>query len=122
MKQAFRYITLLLGFALGIYLIIINYENPGHLVMQIAVMLLWLILPLYIFFFISSRNENQYYIIIPSILLLLLYAYITYDYLTSESSTSALGLAVAPFLGILILGVGYLTAWVVTLIVKKEIS
>jgi hypothetical protein len=120
MKIIIRFGTLFLGFAFALYIIFINFESSELLLMQFAMMFLWVLLPFYGYFLLSMKSESIFYILVPPLSILIPYALFAYDYLTSESSTSALVFIVAPVFGIASMGLGYLIAWVFTKLFKKK--
>ena len=119
-KQLIRFGTLFIGFVFALYIIFINYESADLLLMQFAMMFLWVLLPFYVYFILSIKFKSFPYILIPPVFILIPYGLFAYDYLTSTSSTSALVFLVAPVYGMVSLGIGYLIAWGWTKFSKKS--
>lgn len=119
-RHLIRFTTLFIGFVFALYIIFINYESTDLLLLQFAMMFLWVLLPFYAFFILSIKFKSLPYLIVPPLFILIPYALFAYDYLTSTSSTSALVFLVAPVYGLITLGIGYLIAWIWTKLTHKK--
>mgnify|MGYP006969367258 CR=1 FL=1 len=120
MKQFARYLLLIVGFGLAGYVIYVNYEGPDLLLMQIALMFLWALLPVYVYFFLSRKHVNKFIILFPALFILATYITFTYSYFTSDSSTAALAFVVLPVFALAAMGLGYLVAWIIIKATGKE--
>ena len=119
-KHLIRFTTLFIGFVFALYIIFINYESADLLLLQFAMMFLWVLLPFYAFFILSIKFKTYPYLILPPVFILIPYGLFAYDYLSSTSSTSALVFLVAPVYGLVSLGIGYLLAWIWTKLTQKK--
>lgn len=111
MKNLIRYSVLFISVIMGFYLIYLNYESVSLLLTQVALVFLWILLPFYLYLFIS-RKKNIIYSILPPIFILPLYLLVFFDYISSESSTAAIGLIFLPLLGFAAVGISSLMAWI----------
>ncbi|SRR5690606_1304332 len=111
MKNLIRYSVLSISVIMGFYLIYLNYESVSLLLTQVALVFLWMLLPIYLYLFISWK-KNIIYSILPPMFLLPLYLLVFFDYISSESSTAAIGLIFLPLLGFAAVGISSLMAWI----------
>jgi hypothetical protein len=103
-----RYLTLLTGWSLMIWVVIMNYGGVTDLLIQLAIFILWVLFPYYLYFFVSRKETRFLKIFLPALVLNSAYVLAVLDYSASESSTSALVFVVLPVFGVAVLGLCYL--------------
>ena len=108
------------GLGLAGYVIYVNYESTDLLLMQIALMFLWALLPVYVYFFLSRKHKNKFVILLPALFILATYITFTYSYFASGSSTAALAFVVLPIYALAAMGLGYLVAWIIIKAIGNE--
>jgi hypothetical protein len=116
----YRYVVLIIGIGLGIFIIAVNYESPELLLTQAALIFLWILVPFYLYFFTLRKSSSLSSVVIPSILMLAAYFFISYEYYTSDSSTAAIALLILPIYGFAALGLGCFISWIVSR--RKKVS
>lgn len=108
-----RYLTLLTGWSLMIWVLVMNYSDPVESLITFAVFALWILFPYYLFFFVSRKETRFLKVLIPALFLNSLYVLAVLDYFSSESSTAALVFIVLPLAGLAALAVCYLALYLV---------
>ena len=117
MNNAIRYITLLTGFGLLLWVFAANFEELD--ILWALIFLLFVPSPFIAFFIISKKEKNIFWLLPPAILLIILYTFITLDYFQSTSSTAALSFVFAPVIGFILLGVYYLIVFIIKKVMIK---
>lgn len=108
MIKIIRYLTLITGSVIMIYIMSVSFNEGNLILSMILILLIWIMFPFYLFFFLTGKSEKTLKVLLPALVLIFIYIVFTEEYFRSDKATAGLVLLAMPVCGLAALGSGYL--------------
>ena len=112
MIKTFRYLTLLSGFIIMLFIMKENYSDARLDLSRVLILLLWIMFPFYLYFFITRKSESVLRVALPGAALIFICIIFTKEYFNSDNATKELVFLFIPVAGLTAIGAGFLVSYV----------
>lgn len=119
MIKLIRFATLASGVIIILYIMFLNFNKDKLILSESLILLIWIMIPFYLFYFFTRKSEKAIMIIMPALALIFIYIIITQEYLRSDNATAGLVLLIMPVYGTAALGAGLLIKLIIGLFKKS---
>jgi len=111
--KLFRYLTLLDGLAIMIFILASDYANGKLILSHTLILLLWVMSPFYLIFFLTRKVQNVLKVLLPALALVIIYFIVVEEYFSSDKATAELVFITMPLFGFAAIGLGYLLYYII---------